>query len=93
MFTFVDYEASTYGDYLYPVWADVLGWLLACLVIAPIFIAMGYRIYKEDELQKPLDVSNPVITKTRLFKYTEKFYHQKMAIFQMKNSDIFYISA
>ena len=33
------------------------------------------------------------ITKTRLFKYTENFTTKKMAIFQIKNSDIFYISA
>ena len=34
-----------------------------------------------------------IITKTRLFKYTEKIYHQIMAIFQIKISDIFHISA
>ena len=33
------------------------------------------------------------ITKTRLFKYTENFFHQKIEKFQMKNSDIFHISA
>ena len=32
------------------------------------------------------------ITKTCQFKYTEKFYHQKM-IFFMGNSDVFHISA
>ena len=32
------------------------------------------------------------ITKTRLFKYTENFT-TKVAIFQIKNSDIFHISA
>ena len=31
--------------------------------------------------------------KTRLFKYTENFTTKKMAIFQIKNSDIFYSSA
>ena len=33
------------------------------------------------------------ITKTNLFKYTEKFYYQKLKIFSDKNSDIFHISA
>ena len=33
------------------------------------------------------------ITKTRLFKYTENFTTKKMTIFQIKNSDIFHISA
>ena len=32
------------------------------------------------------------ITRTSLFKYTEKFYHQKYESFQMKNSKIFHIS-
>ena len=36
---------------------------------------------------------NLFITKTRLFKYTENFTTKKMAIFQIKNSDIFHISA
>ena len=57
VFTFVDYEASTYGKYLYPGWADALGWILACVVIAPIFIGMGYRLYEEDEIHHPIDVS------------------------------------
>ena len=33
------------------------------------------------------------ITKTRLFKYTESFTSKKTKIFQIKNSDIFHISA
>ena len=42
----------------------------------------------------PYDIENrKAITKTRLFKYTEIFTTKKMAIFQIKNSDIFHISA
>ena len=33
------------------------------------------------------------ITKTRLFKYTENFTPKKWQFFQIKNSDIFHISA
>ena len=33
------------------------------------------------------------ITKTRLFKYIQKYYHQKNWKFSDKNSDIFHISA
>ena len=33
------------------------------------------------------------ITKTRLFKYTENFTTKKWQFFQIKNSDIFHISA
>ena len=33
------------------------------------------------------------MTKTRLFKYMENFTSKKIEIFQIKNSDIFHISA
>ena len=33
------------------------------------------------------------IAKTLLVKYIEKFYHQKLKIFQIKKSEIFHISA
>lgn len=26
----MDYEPLTYGDYVYPHWANVIGWLIAC---------------------------------------------------------------
>ena len=41
----------------------------------------------------PLTEVIPVITKTRLFIYTEYFTAKKKEIFQIKNSDIFHISA
>ena len=37
--------------------------------------------------------SDPYITKTSLFKYTENFTTKKNENFQIKNSDIFHISA
>lgn len=49
VFTFVDYEASTYGDYLFPGWADAIGWIMAVVVISPIFITIFYKIWKEDD--------------------------------------------
>ncbi|XP_064100130.1 sodium- and chloride-dependent glycine transporter 1-like [Macrobrachium nipponense] len=38
IFTFVDYRPSTYGDYKYPVWADILGWFISfsCIMAVPI---------------------------------------------------------
>ena len=56
VFTFVDYEPSTYGKYQYPGWADAVGWILACVVIAPIFIGMGYRLYEEEDIHNPVEV-------------------------------------
>ena len=39
------------------------------------------------------DTTNATITKTCLFKYTENFITKTGENFQVKNSDIFYISA
>lgn len=38
VFTFIDYSPSYYGDYAYPVWADVLGWSISfsCILAVPI---------------------------------------------------------
>ncbi|KAK3863344.1 hypothetical protein Pcinc_030881 [Petrolisthes cinctipes] len=38
IFTFIDYSPSTYGKYQYPVWADVLGWLISfsCIGAVPV---------------------------------------------------------
>lgn len=56
MFTFVDYEASTYGYYLYPVWADVVGWLLAVFAISPIFVFFFLALAKGDAEDSALEV-------------------------------------
>ncbi|XP_045164528.1 sodium- and chloride-dependent glycine transporter 1-like [Mercenaria mercenaria] len=65
VFTFVDYEASTYGDYTFPAWADGIGWVLACLVISPIIIVMFYTLAKEDDTDSPLEKLRLLITPTR----------------------------
>lgn len=65
VFTFVDYEPSTYGKYQYPGWADAVGWILACVVIAPIFIGMGYRLYEEEDIHNPVEKLKYLITPTR----------------------------
>ncbi|KAG0727458.1 Sodium- and chloride-dependent glycine transporter 1 [Chionoecetes opilio] len=38
IFTFLDYSPTEYGEYKYPVWADVLGWLISfsCVLAVPI---------------------------------------------------------
>lgn len=37
------YEPLTYEDYVYPVWANILGWLIAC---SSIIMIPGIAIYK-----------------------------------------------
>ena len=48
---------------------------------------------KYEKYQILLSEKFQFITKTRLFKYTENFTTKKMAIFQIKNSDICHIYA
>ncbi|XP_078340686.1 sodium-dependent proline transporter-like [Crassostrea virginica] len=47
--TFIEYEASTYGDYTFPAWADALGWIMAVAIILAIPITMLYQVSVEDE--------------------------------------------
>ena len=56
--TFIEYEASTYGDYTFPAWADALGWIMAVAIILAIPITMLYQVSVEDEDTSIWGVSN-----------------------------------
>ncbi|XP_041348336.1 sodium- and chloride-dependent glycine transporter 1-like [Gigantopelta aegis] len=49
IFTWVDYERMTYGDYLYPEWADAMGWIMSLSSVLAIPITMIYKINRDDE--------------------------------------------
>ena len=49
MFAWIDYSPVRYGDYVYPNWADALGWLMAISSVIFIPAIMIKMIYKEDE--------------------------------------------
>lgn len=49
MFAWIDYSPVRYGDYVYPDWADALGWLMAISSVIFIPLLMIRKIYKEDE--------------------------------------------
>ncbi|GFR66302.1 sodium- and chloride-dependent betaine transporter [Elysia marginata] len=49
IFMFVDYKRSTYDDYTYPVWADVLGWFFTLASVLAIPIAMLLLLSRETE--------------------------------------------
>ncbi|XP_042214876.1 sodium-dependent proline transporter-like [Homarus americanus] len=38
IFTFIDYSPSVYGTYKFPIWADVMGWMISfsCVLVVPI---------------------------------------------------------
>ena len=38
VFCFVRYEPAKYGEYVYPVWADLIGWCLALLSVIPMVL-------------------------------------------------------
>ncbi|KAL4226538.1 hypothetical protein ACF0H5_014523 [Mactra antiquata] len=65
VFTFVDYNRSTYGDYTFPVWADAMGWVLACLVILPMVVVFFYKLSQEDDPVGPCDKLRMLVTPTR----------------------------
>lgn len=68
--TFVEYEASTYGDYTFPAWADALGWIMAVAIILAIPITMLYQVNKEDEVTSFWGVSlTPILVLFRVLGY------------------------
>ncbi|XP_076468790.1 sodium-dependent proline transporter-like [Babylonia areolata] len=84
VFMLVEYKGSTYGDYMYPWWADGLGWLMAifCLIFIP--LVMLYKVDRETEadtllkklrlLTTPTDLWGPSLPKHRqLVTYVEDF--------------------
>lgn len=58
----MEYEASTYGDYTFPAWADALGWIMAVGIILAIPITMLYHVNKEDEVTSFFGVSLTLYT-------------------------------
>jgi len=45
MFTWVDYSPARYGAYVYPVWADAVGWLMSLSVVVwiPVYAVVAVR--------------------------------------------------
>ncbi|CAD5114513.1 DgyrCDS3637 [Dimorphilus gyrociliatus] len=45
LFTFADFKRSKYDDYIYPLWADGIGWLIALFEISCIPATAIYKLY------------------------------------------------
>ena len=45
IFSFVRYERAKYGSYVYPMWADLTGWIFVFAAILPVFIIAILRFY------------------------------------------------
>ena len=46
IFNWLEYSPVTYGDYVYPSWADGLGWFLASLSLVCIPIGAVLGVYR-----------------------------------------------
>jgi len=63
VFTWVDYNGNSYGDYQFPVWANILGWLITFSSISFIpLVALIKLTYEEGTLA------------SRLYKLTQPSY-------------------
>ena len=49
VFTFIDFKRTTYGDYEFPIWSDVLGWLITITEIGSIPAVAIYKLYTAGE--------------------------------------------
>ena len=46
IFTWVDYTPSEYNEYKFPVWADVLGWMMTMSSVAAIPVVACVQILR-----------------------------------------------
>ncbi|KAM7344241.1 glycine transporter [Cochliomyia hominivorax] len=44
-FNWVEYKPATYGQYVYPLWADAVGWIIGLLPVLVIFMVAFKQIY------------------------------------------------
>jgi len=47
IFTWVDYSPARYGSYIYPAWADGLGWLMSLSVVVWIPVYAVFAVWKQ----------------------------------------------
>ena len=48
MFTGLDYDGNKYGDYIFPTWANSLGWLLTFSSVAVVPAVAARKILQEE---------------------------------------------
>ncbi|KAK0162879.1 hypothetical protein PV327_006618 [Microctonus hyperodae] len=42
-FNWIEYEPVSYGTYIYPIWADAVGWIVGML---PVFVIISFAVYQ-----------------------------------------------
>ena len=48
LFAWTDYSPARYGDYLFPAWADAMGWLMSLASVVWIPIVAVYLVCRDD---------------------------------------------
>jgi hypothetical protein len=64
VFSLVKYEPAKYGEMLYPVWADAIGWCMTMASVLPIPAVAIYKYYKAEGtgfMQKWRNATKPQI--------------------------------
>ncbi|XP_046561673.1 sodium- and chloride-dependent glycine transporter 2-like [Haliotis rubra] len=46
VFTFAQYKSPTYGEYVYPYYSTVIGWIIASIPLMPVIIMMFLALYR-----------------------------------------------
>ncbi|KRX25196.1 Sodium- and chloride-dependent GABA transporter 1 [Trichinella nelsoni] len=44
IFNFLQYSTTTYGNYVYPLWAEILGWVIAFSTLLPVVLVALYKL-------------------------------------------------
>ncbi|KRX92713.1 Sodium- and chloride-dependent glycine transporter 2, partial [Trichinella pseudospiralis] len=44
IFNFLQYSATTYGNYVYPLWAEIVGWVIAFSTLLPVVLVALYKL-------------------------------------------------
>ena len=57
IFTWIDYTPSKYGEYAFPVWADVMGWMMTMTSVCAIPIVMVFKVCTAERQGSLLKVS------------------------------------
>ncbi|XP_014677035.1 PREDICTED: sodium- and chloride-dependent glycine transporter 1-like [Priapulus caudatus] len=54
VFNWLQYKPASYGDYVYPDWANALGWIIAFVPISATPILAIYKLYKIRHSSQPI---------------------------------------
>lgn len=60
VFNWVEYEPAKSGDYVYPAWANVVGWIVALLPVFVILVMMAIKYFTCDIKGTCFEVSGTV---------------------------------